>query len=254
MKIALIGAGNVATQLGVNLQKAGYQIIQVYSRTESSAKTLGELLNTLYTTDIARISPEADVYFYAVKDDVLSELIAQNPVKKGLHAHTAGSVEMTIFAGEKENFGVFYPMQTFSINKAVDFSQIPLFIEANSDENLQNLQKIALRLSENVIYCDSAGRMALHLAAVFSCNFTNYLYHLASNILQKNSFDFKLMLPLINETIGKLQTLTPAEAQTGPAIRGDQKIIDKHIEALNDMPNEQEIYKLLSEKIIELRG
>ncbi len=253
MKVVVIGAGNLATQLGLHLKQSGCDILQVYSRTEVSAKALGNLLYVAYTTDITKLSPEADIYIYAVADDILPELIKQMPVVKGLHVHTAGSIDMSVFEGSKENFGVFYPMQTFSKNKKVNFFEISIFVEANTDSNLQILRNLASQLSEKVIDCDSKQRMSLHLAAVFSCNFTNHLFHLASNILKKNELDFKLMLPLIDETIEKLQVLTPAEAQTGPAVRNDQTIIDKHIEALKNMPEEQKIYKLLSENILKLR-
>jgi predicted short-subunit dehydrogenase-like oxidoreductase (DUF2520 family) len=253
MKIVIIGAGNLATQLGLNLKKRGCDIIQLYSRTESSAQALSELLQAPYTTDITTISPEADIYIYALKDDILPELIKQMPVGTGLHVHTAGSVDVSVFKGIKENFGVFYPMQTFSKNKRVNFSEIPIFIEASTDADWQILRELASQLSDKVIDCDSKQRMALHLAAVFSCNFTNHLFHLASNILKENELDFKLMLPLIHETIEKLQFITPAEAQTGPAVRNDQTIINKHINALVDMPEAQNIYKLLSENILKIR-
>ncbi len=252
-KVVIIGAGNLATQLALSLKRTDVTLIQIYSRTEISAKALSELCQSSYTTDITKISTEADIYIYAVKDDALPKIIAQMPVTKGLHIHTAGSVDITVFEGKKEDFGVFYPMQTFSKNKLVDFSKIPVFIEANTNGNLQTLHNFASQLSDNIINCDSKQRMALHLAAVFSCNFANHLFHIASNILQENKLDFKLMFPLINETIEKLQTLTPIEAQTGPAVRNDQTVISKHLEALKEMPNEQEIYRILSENILRLK-
>ncbi len=253
MKIVIIGAGNLATQLGLNLKQRGSDVVQIYSHTEASAKVLSELLQVPYTTDITTILSQADIYLYAIKDDILPEIVKQMPIQAGLHAHTAGSIDVSVFKGIKENFGVFYPMQTFSKNKKVDFSEIPIFIEANTDVNLQILRDFAAQLSDNVIDCDSKQRMALHLAAVFSCNFINHLFHIANNILQENELDFKLMLPLINETIEKLRFLSPSEAQTGPAVRNDQTIMKKHMDYLKNMHEEKKIYKILSENILKLR-
>ena len=143
MKIAIIGAGNVATHLSEALQNAGYSIVQVYSRTEASARTLAEKLNCAFTIEISGISESADVYFYCVKDDVLQELIEKNQNSDTIHIHCSGSTSIKVFGSTKKRFGVIYPLQTFSKNKQIDFSEIPLFIEASDTETLVQFSRIA---------------------------------------------------------------------------------------------------------------
>ncbi len=251
--VIFIGAGNLATQTALALKEKNIPILQIYSRTEESAKSLADKCDCNFTTNIQEISNQADIYIYAVKDDVLPELIENNPIKTGLHVHTAGSVSIDIIKGKKDNFGVFYPLQTFSKSKRVKFDNIPIFVEANSEVNLSKLKKLGECLSNNVIECDSTQRQSLHLAAVFSCNFTNHLYSIAADILEKNQLSFEYILPLIKETVNKLDVLTPNEAQTGPAVRYDTTVIDKHLKALSKMPEEQHIYELLSKRIYEAK-
>jgi len=249
LSVALIGAGNVATQTALALQEKGISILQVFSRTEQSARTLAEQCNCSFTTDTKAISPEADIYLYAVKDDALPSLIRQINITKGIHIHTAGSVPISVFEGFRQNFGVFYPMQTFSKSKQVKFDNIPIFVEANSAQNLEVLDGLGKKLSNTVIHCNSAQRQALHLAAVFCCNFTNHLYKITDDLLKQSNLPFEVMLPLIQETVDKLRYLTPAEAQTGPAVRYDTTVINKHLDALKEMPDEQALYTLFTERI-----
>lgn len=250
-KVVLIGAGNLATQLAHALLENGHHIIQVYSRTEQSASALATQCSCTFTTALNEILPQANYYIYSVKDDALPELISAVNSDFGIHMHTAGSVDMSVFTQSKSNFGVFYPLQTFSKNKSVKFDNIPIFVEANSDANLRKITLFAGSLSSKVIPCDSKQRMSLHLAAVFSCNFTNYLYQVAAQILEENKLDFNLVLPLIEETTAKLKHLSPVEAQTGPAVRNDQLTMNKHVEALQDMPALASLYKLLSNNILK---
>ncbi|MDR1678398.1 MAG: DUF2520 domain-containing protein [Prevotellaceae bacterium] len=249
MKIVLIGAGNLATQVALTLKEKGLEIVQIFSRTEQSAQLLAKQIGCCFTTNSALLYPDADVYLYAVSDDILPGVIANISINKGLHAHTAGSIPMLIFEAARSNYGVFYPLQTFSKNKRVDFNKIPIFIEANSDKNLETLRQLGEILSQTVVEANSTQRQALHLAAVFASNFTNHLYAVADKILKKNKLDFRLMLPLLYETLDKLHTLTPAEAQTGPAVRGDRSVINKHLAALTDFPEEKKLYEVLSAAI-----
>lgn len=252
--VIFIGAGNLATQTALALKEKNISILQIYSRTEESAKSLAEKCDCDFTTNIQEISDQADIYLYAVKDDALPDLIQNNPVRQGLHAHTAGSVAIDIFKDKKDNFGVFYPLQTFSKSKQVKFDNIPIFVEANSEENRATLKMLSECLSNNVVDCDSKQRQSLHLAAVFSCNFANHLYSIAADILKNNQLSFEYILPLIKETVDKLEVLTPEEAQTGPAVRYDTTVINKHLEALSEMPEEQHIYELLSKRIYEAKN
>ena len=251
MKVTLIGAGNLATQLGKSLKKAGVIISQVYSRTEDSARTLGELLEAEWLTDIKALRDEADIYIFSVKDSVLCELISEVCKGRGdkLFLHTAGSMTMSCFEGKALHYGVFYPMQTFSKAKDVDFERIPVFIEGNSIETEDVIRSLANKLSQRVIRLSSADRKYLHLAAVWACNFTNYCYTVASDILGEHGIPFDVMLPLINETTEKIQKISPKEAQTGPAVRGDRNVMSKQLELMNGKEDLQELYKMLSKGI-----
>lgn len=251
MKVTLIGAGNLATQLGKSLKKAGVIISQVYSRTEDSARTLGELLEAEWLTDIKALRDEADIYIFSVKDSVLCELISEVCKSRGdkLFLHTAGSMSMSCFEGKALRYGVFYPMQTFSKTKDVDFECIPVFIESNSIETEDVIRGLANKLTQRVIRLSSADRKYLHLAAVWACNFTNYCYTVASDILGEHGIPFDVMLPLINETTEKIQKISPKEAQTGPAVRGDRNVMSKQLELMNGKEDLQELYKMLSKGI-----
>ena len=251
MKVTLIGAGNLATQLGKSLKKAGIIISQVYSRTEDSARTLGELLEAEWLTDIKALRDEADIYIFSVKDSVLCELISEVCKGRGdkLFLHTAGSMPMSCFEGKALHYGVFYPMQTFSKAKDVDFERIPVFIEGNSIETEDVIKSLANKLSQRVIRLSSADRKYLHLAAVWACNFTNYCYTVASDILGEHGIPFDVMLPLINETTDKIQKISSMEAQTGPAVRGDRNVMSKQLELMNGKEDLQELYKMLSKGI-----
>ena len=251
MKVTLIGAGNLATQLGKSLKKAGVIISQVYSRTEDSARTLGELLEAEWLTDIKALRDEADIYIFSVKDSVLCELISEVCKSRGdkLFLHTAGSMPMSCFEGKALHDGVFYPMQTFSKTKDVDFERIPVFIESNSVETEDVIRSLANKLTQRVIRLSSADRKYLHLAAVWACNFTNYCYTVASDILGEHGIPFDVMLPLINETTEKIQKISPKEAQTGPAVRGDRNVMSKQLELMNGKEDLQELYQMLSKGI-----
>ena len=251
MKITLIGAGNLATQLGKSLKKAGVIVSQVFSRTEESARTLGELLEAEWLTDIKALSDEADVYIFSVKDSVLCELITEVCKGRGdkLFLHTAGSMPMSCFEGKALNYGVFYPMQTFSKAKDVCFENIPVFIEGDSAETEDVIRSLANMLSKRVITLSSADRKYLHLAAVWACNFTNHCYSVASDILSEHGIPFDVMLPLINETTEKIQKISPKEAQTGPAVRGDKNVMGQQLELMSDRADLQDLYKMLSKGI-----
>ena len=250
-RIVLIGAGNVATHLGVALQQAGWEIAQVYSRTEASASELANRLQVPFVTSIAEVCTDADVYIVAVKDDALKSLIPElvKGREGGLFVHTAGSVPMSVWESYCIRYGVFYPMQTFSKQKPVGFSKVPFFLEGDGAETLAMLKELACTLSEKVYDATSEQRMALHMAAVFACNFTNHMYALSAHLLEKNGLPFDAMLPLIDETARKVHELAPKAAQTGPAIRKDMDVMNKHLDMLSAEPELREIYKMISNSI-----
>lgn len=254
MKIILIGAGNLATQLALALQKKGLAPACIYSRTDESARRLSERLHHVcYTTDLNSLPADGDLYIFAVKDSVLPDLLARMPANDGLWVHTAGSVDCEVFRPYAARYGVFYPMQTFSKEREVEFDDIPFFVEANSEADTGLLHDLAAQLSGHVYRADSEQRKYLHLAAVFACNFTNHLYVLCDRILQEHGLPFEAMLPLIRETADKVADMSPFDAQTGPAIRYDQNIIAKQ-EALLSDPTMREIYSLMSRSIHEIHN
>ncbi len=254
MRIVLIGAGNVATSIGGALKAAGHEISALYSRTEQSAKELSEKLRVPYTTSLNKLPHDADIYISMLKDDALMqlapEIVALN--RKALFVHTAGSLPLSLWkdAGA-EKYGVLYPMQTFSKGKRVDIQNVPLFVEGSSEQVLQEIMHMAKSLSQKVKELDSESRKRLHIAAVFACNFTNRMYAISNVLLEESGVDFKVMLPLIEETAEKVATLPPSQAQTGPAIRGDVRVMDSHLESLKSHPDFAEIYKLMSDNILK---
>lgn len=249
MKAVFVGAGNLATNLSMSLISKGVDVVQVYSRTEESASVLSSKLRCSYTTDIDKVISDADIYFISVKDSVLESLALrlQHGHEDCFFVHTSGSMPMS--AIHFKHRGVFYPMQTFSRSKIVDFSNIPIFIEADDVEDLHKLDALAHRLSSSVHELDSTRRRYLHLSAVFCCNFVNHCYAVSEDILKSCGVPFDVMLPLIDETSSKVHSVSPRDAQTGPAVRYDENVISKHIELLGDKPVFQDIYRLMSDSI-----
>lgn len=255
MDIVMVGAGNLATHLACALYEQGYRIRQVYSRTEESASLLANQVEADYTNQVEKLCPHAAIYICALKDDVLPMLIPQltavNP--NALWLHTAGSIPMDVWEGHVERYGVIYPLQTFSKHRKVDFEQIPIFIEVKHEGDLGTLDYMAHRLTDKVYRVSSEGRKRLHLAAVFACNFTNHMYALAQELLDDYGLPFDVMLPLIDETTQKVHRLSPKQAQTGPAARGDKKVMDAHRKMLADKPQLECIYQQLSDSIEKMK-
>lgn len=247
----MLGAGNLATHLSLALMNAGYQIVQVFSKTTNSAAELAKKLAVPYTINPKAIHQHADIYFYAVSDAALASLIALELAPLAIHVHTAGSVAMDVFAGKKEHYGVFYPLQTFSKNKLVDFKSIPVFLEASDNKVVKLLDGIANKIAGQAYKIDSTQRLKLHVAAVFASNFVNHLYHIASDLVQESGFTFDILKPLIIETADKINYLHPQDAQTGPAKRNDRGVIDKHLEVLSKSPDLIELYSMLSQMIFD---
>jgi len=248
MKVVFIGAGNVATHLATELYKHSFDIIQVYSRTIESASVLAKEVHSIPITDIKTVIDDADLYIFSVKDSVLEDLVSQIPTNNALWIHTAGSLPMNLFSKYSTHYGVLYPFQTFTKNRALDWSEIPVFIEASDEGSMVKLRAIVKQLSDKVSELSSEDRRYIHLAGVFACNFTNHMYTLSELILKKIGLPFDVVLPLIDETAAKVHSLNPENAQTGPAIRYDENIINRHL-ALIDDNDTKLIYKLISENI-----
>jgi len=250
MNIVFIGAGNLATNLSITLKDAGYSILQVYSRTGKSAQELAQKINCDYTTDINNLK-KADIYFFSVADKIIPKLLESSNFENKFIVHTAGSVSIDVFKNKSNNYGVLYPLQTFSKERIVDFKNIPICIEANNSESHQLLENIANSISNDVRLIDSEQRKIIHLTAVFACNFVNHLYSISSDILKKGNLPFDILKPLIIETANKIIDKDPKCVQTGPAVRNDTQTIEKHLEMLDDQ-NLKNIYRLISDDIFRM--
>ncbi|MCR5152999.1 MAG: DUF2520 domain-containing protein [Prevotella sp.] len=254
MTFVMIGAGNVATSLVPALQKAGHEVVQVYSRTLASAKRLADTAGCQATDNINKVSPDADVYLFCLKDDVIAEVAdqLQKVDKSALFIHTSGSVDIDVLMSDGRCCGVIYPMQTFSRERIVDMTHVPCFTEASDEDTMRTVTALAQSITDNVMPLSSEGRRWLHIAAVFACNFSNHCYALAQRALEAQGLPFSLMLPLIDETTRKAHTMAPRDAQTGPAVRHDTRVTDRHIEMLASQPELQRIYKLMTQSIERL--
>ncbi len=253
MQIVLLGSGNVATHLGKALNAAGIQIVQVWSRTLQNAQQLAAELKADAIDNLGAVQSDADLYLISVNDDAIADVAGRLPQDK-LLVHTSGSTDMEVLKPFSAKTGVLYPLQTFSKQKKVEFKNIPVAVEASGSEVLGMLRQIARTISNKVIELDSDQRQKLHIAAVFACNFTNHFYAIAQSFLEQNGMDFDLIRPLIAETAEKIQEKMPADVQTGPAVRGDNKTMEKHLEALREHPQWQELYRLLSQSIVNLKS
>jgi predicted short-subunit dehydrogenase-like oxidoreductase (DUF2520 family) len=250
LKIILVGSGNVAHHLELALRDAGHRIVQVLGRNKEKTRILAKNLSADFTVDFGKLKKTADLIILAASDNALSELAGKIDPGKALVVHTSGSVPMDVLSA-LHNYGVLYPLQTFSKDRLVDFSEIPVFVEANSEKNVRVLKNLALQLSPKVEICDSEHRKYLHLAAVFANNFSNHMYVIAACLLEKHGLNFEYLAPLILETAQKAIDKKPRNAQTGPALRNDQNIIDEHLTLLTDHPEYQKIYSFVSQSILE---
>ena len=250
VNISLLGGGNVAIHLAINLLKlSGYRLQQIYNRHLSSIKIFENQVEII--DDLSQLKP-ADLFILALKDDVIAPFSKKLKNFDVLTVHTSGSIPLQALQTRRK--GVFYPFQTFSKDKPdLDFSIIPILIEAENQQDLVLLKNLAKSLSKNVQIVNSEQRKALHIAGVFAANFVNYMYRQAADILQDNNLSFDLVKPLIEETARKVQNLPPAQAQTGPAARGDIKTVEKHMEFLKNKP-QFELYQYLTEMILKNYG
>lgn len=247
--IIIIGSGNVAWHLGKRITKKGFNVIQVFGRNEITGRHLARETGSEFVSEISLVRKDADIYILSVSDDAIEGLADRLAPAEGIFIHTAGSVEMDVFKGIIDNYGVLYPLQTFTRHRQIDFEQVPLFVEAGNTDTLRSLKEFASALTPLVYEAASATRLKLHLAAIFACNFTNHMYYIADMLLKPEGLPFEILLPLIMETAGKVSVMSPAEAQTGPAARDSLQVMDLHLKILGSTPSLVEIYDLLSKSI-----
>ncbi len=247
--VSIIGSGNVASWFAEVAFGEGCLIDQIYSRDFEHAKECAQWRMATPIDSLEELTPDSDMYIFAVKDDCLSDLVASVPFKMKLAVHTSGSVSKDIFKGYAHHYGVLYPCQ--SISKELDFRrlEVPLCVEGDSDETEKILMDFATYWSDKVFAVSEKPRFQLHLAAVFANNFTNAMYDIAYGWLAKAGLDWKILLPLLENTARKVREIPPHQAQTGPARRNDTKIMASHCEALKNDPALLEIYRIMSEYI-----
>jgi predicted short-subunit dehydrogenase-like oxidoreductase (DUF2520 family) len=245
IRITIIGSGNVAQHLIKAFTKSELvEIVQVYARKKEALSSLIEF--DKITSDFEELQ-ESDLYIIAVSDKAIADVSKQLPFQNRIVVHTSGAASLDVL-DTKNRKGVFYPLQTFSKNKEIDFSIIPLCLEAENTFDFRVLETVAKSISNAVFAINSDQRKALHVAAVFVNNFTNHLYHIGQEICEEHQVPFEILRPLIQETAEKINTLNPVDAQTGPAKRNDLVTIDAHLAYLTN-ENQKNIYKLITQSI-----
>ncbi len=249
MKIVIIGSGNVAYHLCKALTKNNLKVAQIFGRNKAELKLISDELNVPFSTTKLEV---ADFYLICVSDTAVAEVSKLINNTDALVAHTSGSLPKEILEGNYRK-SCFYPLQTFSKKKELDYSEIPFFIEAENDADFENLKKLALRISNKVTTADFEKRKYIHLTAVFACNFVNHLFARAKEISDSQKIPFDYFLPLIDETVEKIHHLDPKDAQTGPAIRNDQRILENHKKLISN-PELLKIYETLNESIQLMYG
>lgn len=257
LRIIMIGAGNLAYHLCQALFQSDNDIIQVFSRSLSKAEQLAGTVEALPINDLQQIRTDVDLYLLAVPDSAI-ELVAHQLQPKldntSFLVHCSGATPAAVLQTVAPRYGVFYPLQTFTIAQKPDFSTIPFCIYANDVGDEELLEFLARKLSPKVYRLDDSQRAVLHIGAVFANNFSNHLFQIAASILEEKSIPLELIQPLILETARKVQLNHPDHLQTGPAIRGDQNTIDRHLNYLQNYPEYKEIYTLLTKSIQKTRG
>lgn len=247
--VVIIGSGNVAEVIAVGVAESwALELRQIVARNEERAAAIATLTNTEYTTDFSEVE-EADFYIVAVSDRAVEEVAAQiERPADSIMLHTAGSVGMDAL-GEGLR-GVLYPFQTFTVGRRVEFTEVPLFIEGCTLAVESRIEELAQALSSRVYHASSSRRREIHLSGVLACNFVNALYSMAADHLQqRESLPFDVLRPLILETAQKaVESQHPRSVQTGPAVRGDKAVVERHL-AMLDEENKREIYKLLNDYI-----
>ena len=249
MKVVIIGAGNVATVLGRRIFLTGHIITQVISRHSAHAALLAGKLNCGYTSAFGSINPHSDLYIIAISDSALLEIHKELSLNKKLVVHTAGSVSKEVLKNISNNYGVLYPLQ--SLRKEIDaIPEIPLLVDANTEDNLTLIYDFAKTISGEVKIADDRERLKLHIGAIMVNNFTNHLYAMAETYCISEQIDFNMLKPLIRETANRIVTHSPSTVQTGPAQRKDRFTIEKHLSLLSKYPEIRDIYIKMTESIV----
>lgn len=249
VKAVFLGAGNLAFGMAQTLHTHNVEVLQIYSRTEDSAKYLADFIGCSHTHTLSDIRRDADIYIVAIPDHGLATFAGSLSFPGKLLVHTSAATPIDILSHASSRYGILYPLQTFTKGHVPDLSEVPFLVEAASPEDTLLLKQIARLISPHVHEAGLETRRRIHLAAAFVCNFTNYLYTVGEDILKEDNLPFHLLCPLMQETLAKVTTNSPKNVQTGPAIRGDVKTLTAHLKLLEKHPNWKIIYKLISEQI-----
>lgn len=253
MRIVIIGTGNTATVLGRLLKQKEHSVVQVFGRNREHAGQLGKIVGAPFTIDKNAVDREADLYLIAVSDNAITDIVSWLHVDKRLVVHTAGSVDAGILYPSSKNYGVLYPVQ--SLRKEMEnIHEIPFLVEGNTPDNGAVIFDLANSIGKQVKFANTQQRLMVHIAAIFVNNFTNHLYTLAEDFCDREGVDFDMLFPLINETARRLHESSPAEVQTGPAIRNDTYTIEKHLQLLESYPFHRPVYQMLSRSILEWKN
>jgi predicted short-subunit dehydrogenase-like oxidoreductase (DUF2520 family) len=252
-KVVLIGAGNMASHLGSALAGRGVDVVQVYNRSGEPGARLAARLGADFIPDPRELTRSADLYIVAVSDSAIKTVAGLLNCNDKLVVHTSGSVGMDELAGVSSKTGVFYPLQTFSPLRITDFREVPVCIEASDEDSGRRLEELALLLTETVRFVDSGQRRLLHLAAVFASNFTNYMYTLAEDLVVSCGMPPDLLMPLIAQTAENVGHGGVFSHQTGPAVREDSVVLEKHRSLLAGNPENLALYNLITDQIIQYK-
>ncbi len=256
LQVAIVGTGNVGFHLAKQLHQSSNTIVKhIVSRDISKATSLIKEVGASECTPInlqVMESIDCDVLILAIPDQSIAALATSIVFPaNSVIAHTSGSQSMQVL-GSHDRYGVLYPLQTFTRNHELDFSEVPVLIEGNDEQTLSIIRQLAASLSSKVKVVSSDDRQKIHLAAVFACNFSNHLFALAEELLFHADLNLADIKHLLQETVDKAVDITARKAQTGPAIRGDQMILDKHLKLLAPNEDKLQVYRLLSEQITSL--
>ncbi len=245
----VLGAGNVATHISRHLHSAGHHISCIWSRNREHAEQLAAQVGAEGTSDPEKVPAGADFYLLAVPDRAIPEVAARFSGFDGIWMHTAGAVSMDVLDKDFRKYGVLYPLQTLSVEKQISLKDTPFLVEGSDSVATGMIRTLASFISETVVEMDSAGRLALHLAAVFANNFSNHMVAIGEKLLKAHDTDLSILLPILRETFAKIEELGPADAQTGPALRDDRETMEKHLALLKGHPEWEKLYTFVSRDI-----
>ena len=252
-RVAIIGAGKLATNLAFSLESRGFTILQVYNRSRESGMKLAGKVSSSYIDDLRKLSHKADLYALAVSDSALFEVASRIRLRDQLVIHFSGTAPIDLLKDSSANYGVLYPPQTFTLQQSDGFLNIPLCIEANNSDSEKNLADFAAILSDKIYRVSAGQRRTIHLSAIFAGNFTNFMYSIAEDLLAGNNLPMTLLEPIIEKTKANTGRNNIFGLQTGPAMREDLDMIKTHLELLSGKPEFREIYRLISESIINYK-